>query len=152
MKKVVIEVPKDKSETIHAKFRDTLYSVSEGEQSTRFTLYVPDDMLDELIHQTNGIRSETQSRPVWTGIIPDYEMNPKEDDRITLIEVSTPDFVISPFVEKIKEQFGYTQKKDSKTPIEKIIAATESSYGIRSDQIHPCCHRRTGGTDRVISE
>lgn len=125
MKKVVIEVPKNKSETIHAKFRDTLYSVSEGEHSTRFTLYVPDDMLDELILKTNGTLNQ-QSRPVWTGIIPDYETNPKEDDRITLIEVTTPDFVISPFVEKIKEQFEYTKKKDSKTPIEKIIAATES--------------------------
>jgi hypothetical protein len=43
---VVIEVPKDKSEKIHAKFHDVLYPVSEGEQSARFTLYVPDDMLD----------------------------------------------------------------------------------------------------------
>ena len=124
MKKVIIEVPKDKSEKIHDRFRDILYSVSEGEKSTRFTLYVPDDMLDELIHQTNG-SVQKQSRPVWTGIIPDYEPATEEDDRITLIEVSTPDFVISPFVEKIKEQFRIT-KKDSKIPIEKILAETES--------------------------
>jgi uncharacterized hydrophobic protein (TIGR00341 family) len=43
---------------------------------------------------------------------------------MTLIEVSTPDFVISPFVEKLREQYGLTKKK-SKTPIEKIIAETE---------------------------
>lgn len=131
MKKVVIEVPKDKSEKIHAKFRDVLYSVSEGEQSARFTLYVPDDMLDELIHQTNG-SVQKPSRPVWTGLIPDYET--KEDDRITLIEVSTPDFVISPFVEKIKQQFNST-RKEAIAPIEKIIAATESSAEFDKNKI-----------------
>jgi uncharacterized hydrophobic protein (TIGR00341 family) len=124
MKKVVIEVPKDKSEKISEKFRDTLYSVTEGEKTTRFILYIPDDMLDDLIHQTNG-SVRKPSRPLWTGIIPDYG-NTADDDRMTLIEVSTPDFVISPFVEKLREQFGHTKKKDSKTPIEKIIAATES--------------------------
>jgi uncharacterized hydrophobic protein (TIGR00341 family) len=124
MKKVVIEVPKDRSEKIRDKFRDILHSVTEGERSTRVTLYVPDDMLDDLILQTNGSVS-SQSRPLWTGIIPDYDTITEEDDRITLIEVSTPDFVISPFVEKIKEQYHLT-KKISKTPIEKIIAETES--------------------------
>jgi uncharacterized hydrophobic protein (TIGR00341 family) len=124
MKKVVIEVPKNKSGNIHAKFRDVLFSVSEGEQSARFTLYVPDDMLDELIHQTNG-SVQKPLRPVWTGLIPDYETGTREDDRITLIEVSTPDFVISPFVEKIKQQFNST-RKEAITPIEKIIAETES--------------------------
>lgn len=133
MKKVVIEVPKDKSEKIHAKFRDVLYSVSEGEQSVRFTLYVPDDMLDELIHQTNG-SVQKPFRPVWTGLIPDYETGTKEDDRITLIEVSTPDFVISPFVEKIKQQFNST-KKEAIAPIEKILAATEPSAEFDTNKI-----------------
>jgi uncharacterized hydrophobic protein (TIGR00341 family) len=123
MKKVIIEVPKDKSEKIHAKFKDALYSVTVGEKSTRFTLYIPDDMLDELIHQTGGSVS-TQSRPLWTGLIPDYGTTANDDDRMTLIEVSTPDFVISPFVEKLKEQYGLIKKK-SKTPIEEIIAETE---------------------------
>jgi uncharacterized hydrophobic protein (TIGR00341 family) len=133
MKKVVIEVPKNKSEKIHAKFRDFLYSVSEGEQSARFTLYVPDDMLDELIYQTNG-SVQKPSRPVLTGLIPDYETGTNEDDRITLIEVSTPDFVISPFVEKIKQQFNST-KKETIPPIEKIIAATESSAKFDTNKI-----------------
>lgn len=127
MKKVVIEVPRDKSDKIQSKFKDTIHSTIEGEQSVRFILYVPDEMLDELIHQTNGsISDSAPSRPIWTGIIPDYEELRKEDDRITLIEVSTPDFVISPFVEKIKEKFGLSEKKPEKTPIEKIIATTES--------------------------
>jgi uncharacterized hydrophobic protein (TIGR00341 family) len=123
MKKVVIEVPKNRSEKIHARFKDVLYSVTEGEKTARFTLYIPDDMLDELIHQTNGSVS-AQTRPLWTGLIPDYGTG-DDDDRGTLIEVTTPDFVISPFVEKLKEQYGLTKKK-SKTPIEKIIAETES--------------------------
>ncbi len=125
MKKVIIEVPKDKSDKILAKFKDSLYSVHETEQSIRITLYVPDDMVDELIHQTSG-SIDKQSRPIWTGMIPDYETMTNEDDRITLIEVSTPDFVISPFVDNLKKQFGYPKKKESKTPIEMIIASTES--------------------------
>ncbi|HET6580585.1 MAG TPA: hypothetical protein VFG36_01770, partial [Methanoregula sp.] len=97
MKKVVIEVPKDKSDTIQLKFKDTLFSVDEREKSTRFTLYVPDEMLDQLISQTNGsIREAPEVRPVWTGIIPEYEKLADEDARITIIEVSSPDFVISP--------------------------------------------------------
>jgi len=127
MKKVVIEVPKDKSGSIQSKFKDTIYSVSEGEKSTRFTLYVPDEMLDDLITKTNGsIKGPSGSRPIWTSFIPDYESLAKTDDPMTLIEVSTPDFVISPFVEKIKAQSEYAGKKEDKTPIEKIIATTES--------------------------
>ena len=133
MKKVVIEVPKDRAETIRDKFKDVLHSTSVGEQSARFTLYVPDDMLDELIHQTSG-SVRKPSRPVWTGLIPDYETGSREDDRITLIEVSTPDFVISPFVEKIKQQFNAT-RKESITPIEKIIAATEPSAEFDTNKI-----------------
>ena len=128
MKKVVIEVPKDKSDTIQSKFKDTLFSIDEREKSTRFTLYIPDEMLDQLIRQTNGSIKETSDvRPFWTGIIPDYENLAKEDDRITLIEVSTPDFVISPFVEKLKERSENSGRKEDKTPIEEIIATTESS-------------------------
>ncbi len=41
---VVIEVPNDKAEKIHDKFRDTIFSIHEGEASTRFILYVPDEM------------------------------------------------------------------------------------------------------------
>jgi len=127
MKKVVIEVPKVKSEEIQSKFKDILFSIDEREKSTRFTLYVPDEMLDQLILQTNGSMRETSDfRPVWTGVIPDYEKLADEDARITLIEVSTPDFVISPFLEKLKEQSEHLGKKEEKTPIEKIIATTES--------------------------
>ncbi len=128
MKRVVIEVPKSKAEKIHDKFRDTIYSIHEGEASTRFILYVPDEMLDDLIHRTNGSVKDTYpTRPLWTGFIPDYENLAKEDDRSILIEVSTPDFVISPFVERLKEKLGYNkkQKKEEKTPIEKILATTE---------------------------
>jgi uncharacterized hydrophobic protein (TIGR00341 family) len=124
MKKVIIEVPKNKSEQIHTKFKEVLYAVNEGEKSTRFTLYVPDDLLDELIHKTGG-SGTTQSRPLWTGLIPDYGTFNNDDERMTLIEVSTPDFVISPFIEKLKKQYGLTKKR-AKTPIEKIIAETES--------------------------
>ncbi len=129
MKRVVIEVPKDKSDNIRDKFKDTIYSSYKSEKSTRFILYVPDEMLDELIHQTNGQVKGTQpSRPIWTGFIPDYESLVKDDERSILIEVSTPDFVISPFVDRLKEKLGYLKKKrEEKTPIEKIIATTESS-------------------------
>jgi len=126
MKKVVIELPKNKSGKIQDTFKDTLYSVDERENSTRFTFYIPDDMLEDLIHNTNGsIRNSSDTRPIWTGLISDYENLTNDDDKITLIEVSTPDFVISPFVEKLKKQFNYPKKK-SRTPIEKIIASTES--------------------------
>ncbi len=129
MKRVVIEVPKNKSDKIRDKFKNTIYSSYESEKSTRFILYVPDEMLDELIHQTNGSVKGTQpSRPLWTGFIPDYESLAKDEERSILIEVSTPDFVISPFVDRLKETLGYIKKKrEEKTPIEKIIATTESS-------------------------
>jgi uncharacterized hydrophobic protein (TIGR00341 family) len=127
MKKVVIEVPKDRTEILQAKFADTLYSIDEKERSTRFTLYVPDEIVDDLIGRTNGsIKEPSVSRPIWQGIIPDYESIMNEDDRITLIEVSTPDFIISPFVEKLKKKLGYIDQKEDKTPIEKIIATTET--------------------------
>lgn len=126
MKKVVIELPKGKSDKILAQFKDTLYSIYEREASTRFTFYIPDDMLEELIHHTSGsIKELSDTHPVFRGIIPDYEELTEEDKRITLVEVSTPDFVISPFVEKLKERLGYFPKKN-KTPIEKIIASTEA--------------------------
>ncbi|OPY32850.1 MAG: hypothetical protein A4E34_02227 [Methanoregula sp. PtaU1.Bin006] len=122
MKKVIIEVPKERSEKTREKVKDVLYSISERGEAVRFILYIPDDMLDELIHQTNGSLKK-QSRPLWTGLIPDYD-TAEPDDRITLIEVSSPDFVISPFVDHIREQFS-ARKTESRTPIEKILAATE---------------------------
>jgi uncharacterized hydrophobic protein (TIGR00341 family) len=122
MKKVIIEVPKERSEKTREKFRDVLFSVTEYGEAVRFVLYIPDAMLDELIHQTNGSFPK-RARPLWTGLIPDYAED--KDDRTTLIEVSTPDFVISPFVDRIKEQFSAT-RTGSRTPIEKILAATES--------------------------
>jgi uncharacterized hydrophobic protein (TIGR00341 family) len=136
MKRVVIEVPTDKSDKIRDKFRDTIYSSYEGEKSTRFILYVPDEMLDELIHQTNGsVKGTRPSRPIWTGIIPDYDSLVKDDERSILIEVSTPDFVISPFLDRLKEKLGYTRKRgEEKTPIEKIIATTESSAEFDRDK------------------
>ncbi len=125
MKKVVIDVPKERAGSIQEKFNDILYSVIEGEKTTRITLYVPKEMVDDLIHQTNGsIKDQPASRPFWTGLIPDYEELVKNDVR-TLIEVSTPDFVISPFIERVKEKFKGTTKKKEKTPIEKIIASAE---------------------------
>lgn len=132
MKKVVIEVPKDKSGDIRAKFKDTIFSVHEGERSTRFILYIPDGMLDELIHEANGsVKGSQPSRPVWTGFIPGYETVAEGDERSILVEVSTPDFIISPFVERLKNTLAYAKKKE-KTPIEKIIASTESN--IRFDR------------------
>jgi uncharacterized hydrophobic protein (TIGR00341 family) len=124
MKKVIIEVPEERSAKIREKFGDVLYSETVHEQAVRFTLYIPDDMLDNLILHTN--RSfKKPARPLWTGLIPDYDSLATEDDRITLIEVTTPDFVISPFVDRIKEQYSLTGRS-SRTPIEKIIAETES--------------------------
>lgn len=127
MKKVVIEVPKEKAEKVRSKFQDSIFSVIEGERSTRFILYVPDEMLDELIHQTNGsLREHTASRPFWTGVIPGYDDLAKEDARSTLVEVSTPDFVISPFVDRLRERYGLGEKKQEKAPIEKIVASIQA--------------------------
>ena len=124
MKKVVIDVPKERAGSIQEKFNDILYSVIEGEKTTRITLYVPKEMVDDLIHQTNGsIKDQPASRPFWTGLIPDYEELVKNDVR-TLIEVYTPHFVISPFIERVTEKFKGTTKKKEKTPIEKIFAST----------------------------
>jgi len=124
MKKVVIEVTKTRAGGIRETFGATIYAEEEKERSVRFTLYIPDDMLDALIYQTDRSLPKP-ARPLWTGLIPGYDTQDSDDDRITLIEVSTPDFVISPFVEKVRQRFRETRTR-SDTPIEKILAETEN--------------------------
>lgn len=124
MKKVVIEVPKKSAGRIREMFGDSIYAEEERDRSVRFILYIPDAMLDALIYQTDRSLPKL-ARPLWTGLIPGYDALDSEEERITLIEVSTPDFVISPFVEKVRQQFSATRTR-SDTPIEKILSATET--------------------------
>lgn len=137
MKKVIITVPKGKAAEISKKFKDILYSIEEEENVVRVTLFVPDDMLDEMIAETNGTLGpdKESSRPLWTGSIPYFETSAAEDDRVTLVEVSTPDFVISPFIDQIKKRFSSKNRKEEKAPIEKILASIEDHSEFDTNKI-----------------
>jgi uncharacterized hydrophobic protein (TIGR00341 family) len=95
----------------------------------RYTLYVQDGMLDDMIKKTQSTLGDTRpmghGAPLWLGIIPEIREAAGEEDRYTLIEVSTPEFVIYPFLDRLKEQWKSQPKKPERTPIEMILASTE---------------------------
>jgi uncharacterized hydrophobic protein (TIGR00341 family) len=129
MKKVVITVPRAKAERIKKALEGITYTEVESGEWISYKLYVQDGMLDEMIKKTqmslNGTPPRGTGAPIWTGIIPAIEEEAGEEDRYTLIEVSTPDFVISPFLDKLKEQWKAREPEPERTPIEKILATVE---------------------------
>jgi uncharacterized hydrophobic protein (TIGR00341 family) len=129
MKKVVIVVPRKKADALVSSLKGMAYTVDEEEDWVRYTLFVLDEMLDEMIEKTQnslGGEPRTTGPPHWLGIIPEIRREVEEDDRYSLIEVSTPDFVISPFLDKLKKEWQARVPMSRKTPIEEILAATES--------------------------
>ncbi|OPY37379.1 MAG: hypothetical protein A4E35_01295 [Methanoregula sp. PtaU1.Bin051] len=139
MKKVVITVPRSKADFIAHALKGIEFTSIESDEWIRYTLYVPDGMLEGMIEKTQDTLDETVSRgsgaPLWTGIIPEIERAAGEEDRITLIDVSTPDFVISPFLDRLKEKWKAEAPVQEKVPIEKILASTEEYSRFDTDKV-----------------
>jgi len=139
MKKVIISVPRAKEEHIQKALEGITYTVVESDEWVQFTLYVQDNMLDGMIKKTsetlNGKPPVGTGAPIWTGIIPEIEETADKEDHYTLIEVSTPDFVISPFLEKLKEKWKDQEPKKERTPIEQILATVEDYSKLDTDKM-----------------
>jgi len=129
MKKVIITVPRAKAGKLEKSLAGIAYTIVESEEWTRYTLYIQDGMLDDMIKRThaslNGSGSKGTGAPIWTGLIPEIREAAGEEDRYTLIEVSTPDFVISPYLDQLKEEWKARAPKEERAPVEKILASVE---------------------------
>ncbi|MDI6719050.1 MAG: TIGR00341 family protein [Methanomicrobiales archaeon] len=131
MKKVTITVSKEQAEKLEPYLKDTLYFTEERQGRTRITVFVLDEMLEEMIEKTYDALDAAKgtgskfSRPVWTGLITRIEktMDPADED--VLVEVSSPDFVISPALEKMKERVRMLRQPRSDMTIEKMVSQTE---------------------------
>lgn len=139
MKKVIITVPRRKGELLEQSLKDLAYTSVEANEWIRFTLYVQDGMLEEMIKKTQDMLDEAPPRgtgaPLWTGIIPEIQKSAGEEDRYTLIDVSTPDFVISPFLDRMKAESNARALKKERTPIEKILASIEGYSQFDTDKV-----------------
>lgn len=131
MKKVIITIPRAKEEKLEKSLAGIVFTRVEFEEWTRYTLYVQDGMVDEMINKThaslNGEGPKSTGAPIWTGLIPEIHEAAGEEDRYTLIEVSTPDFVISPYLDKLKQEWKAHAPREERTPVEKILATIEDS-------------------------
>lgn len=129
MKKVIITVPRAKAEKLEKSLAGIVYTIVESEEWTRYTLYVQDGMIDDMIKKThaslNGEGPKGTGAPIWTGIIPEIRKAAGEEDRYTLVEVSTPDFIISPYLDKLKEEWKAHAPKEERAPVEKLLATVE---------------------------
>lgn len=130
MKKVIITVPRAKAEKLEKSLAGIVYTIVESEEWTRYTLYVQDGMIDDMITKThaslNGEGPKGTGAPIWTGLIPEIREAAGEEDRYTLIEVSSPDFVISPYLDKLKLEWKARAPREERTPVEKILASAEN--------------------------
>jgi uncharacterized hydrophobic protein (TIGR00341 family) len=97
MKKIIAVTKREDLIKITPILEDTIYFTKKEKQLVRITIYIPDDRLDDLIENL-------QSK---------IDLRYKE----SIIEVCSPDFVISTVEEKRK-------KTKKKTPIEKLIEST----------------------------
>ncbi len=129
MKKVIITVPRAKADKLVKNLAGIAYTIVESEEWIRYTLYVQDGMVDEMIKKTHTSLNRKPptgtGAPIWAGIIPGIEGAASEEDRYTLIEVSTPDFVISPYLDKLKEEWKAHAPKEERTPVERLLATVE---------------------------
>jgi len=98
MKKIVIHVREDGHKRVIEALEDLYYTISLAGEIYEITVFTPDENLDDLIEK---IRSALDLR---------YNDN--------MIEVSTPDFVISSLLERAEKKHV---EKEEKTPVEKLL-------------------------------
>ncbi|MDH7593850.1 MAG: TIGR00341 family protein [Methanomicrobiales archaeon] len=137
MKKIIITVPKEEAEKIEHVFSDTLYFIEPMDPLAKITIFAPDLMLEEMISRAHETMDEgaKKTRPLWIGIIDDIKRSMGEDDKKRVIEVISPDFVISPFLEKQREKFTEKELPQQKPLIEKIVSTAEAHTKFDLDRV-----------------
>jgi uncharacterized hydrophobic protein (TIGR00341 family) len=129
MKKVIITVPREHAPKLEPLLIDTLYFIEDVADNKRITVFVLDEMLEDMIEKTHDTLDIPEgskfSRPLWTGIISRIQNTFGESDKNTIIEVYSPDFILSPFLENLKKESEDKKKPRERPSIEKMIQSTE---------------------------
>ncbi len=101
MKKVIVTAKKEDFEKIKPILEDILHVVEKEGPLIKINIYIPDEGLDELINKLQD---------------PDTALDFRFKE--TMIEVFTPDFVISSVLKRAEKK---AEKQKEKTPVEKLI-------------------------------
>jgi uncharacterized hydrophobic protein (TIGR00341 family) len=102
MKKVIITARKENFEKIEPILKDIFHFLNEEDDLVRITIYIHDEGLDDLINKLHDT----------------VDKRYKE----SMIEVFTPDFIISPALKRAEKKI---EKPKEKTPVEKLIYSTK---------------------------
>jgi uncharacterized hydrophobic protein (TIGR00341 family) len=125
MKKVVIYTTPGLLPSIQPFLANTLHFTTEREKTEgsegtvgrmMITVYLPDPLLEDFISRMRSFANEV--------------------DRRLVVEVTSPDFVISSFLEDLKERLiaGKSKEKE-KPPIERLVEATEAYTVLDLDKV-----------------
>ena len=98
MKKIVVHVREDGHKQVEDALKGLHYTVSLVQDIYQITIYTPGENLDDLIEKIRGA----------------LDLEYKEN----MIEVSSPDFVVSSLLERAEEK---AETKEEKTPVEKLL-------------------------------
>jgi len=98
MKKIVVHVREDGHSRVEEVLTGLHYTISLVQEIYEITIYTPDENLDDLIEKIQGV----------------LDLRYNEN----MIEVSTPEFVISSLLKRAEKE---TEKKGEKTPVEKLL-------------------------------
>jgi len=102
MKKVIITARKENFEKIEPILKDIFHFLNEEDDLVRITIYIHDEGLDDLINKLHDT----------------VDKRYKE----SMIEVFTPDFIISSALKRAEKKI---EKPKEKTPVEKLIYSTK---------------------------
>lgn len=105
MKKIVVHVREDGHKQVEDALEGLHYTISLVQDIYQITIYTPDENLDELIEKIRGV----------------LDLRYNEN----LIEVSSPEFVVSSLLKRAEKK---VEEKEEKTPIEKLLE-TVKGYG-----------------------
>ncbi|MCT8337149.1 TIGR00341 family protein [Methanoculleus sp. Afa-1] len=98
MKKIVVHVREDGHKQVEDALKGLHYTASLVQDIYQITIYTPGENLDDLIEKIRGA----------------LDLEYKEN----MIEVSSPDFVVSSLLERAEEK---AETKEEKTPVEKLL-------------------------------
>jgi uncharacterized hydrophobic protein (TIGR00341 family) len=114
MKRVIVICRTEDSPNITSLLKDLTYMRSEYAKLTRFSILVADETLDDLISK--------------------IQQALKFMDKSTIVEVFSPDFVISPALSETIQEEG-KKRKTERSPVEKLIESAQDSADISRDTL-----------------